>query len=79
MQNAKLKKTPMNVPNWLIALELCSGAVLLYISSSALIGTDMHLVNRNQDKKTELLQSSLPNPSTEMLMLSINTTPRHVK
>lgn len=63
----------MNVPNWLIALELASGAALLYISSSALINTDMHLANRNTKPVERELHSSLHLNSGEPLVLTANT------
>ncbi|MCB1756166.1 MAG: hypothetical protein KDJ38_11620 [Gammaproteobacteria bacterium] len=40
------QKPTMQVPNWLIALELALGAALLYVSSSALVLTDMHVSTR---------------------------------
>lgn len=62
MQHSAQEKNSMHVPNWLIALELGAGAALLYISSSALVNTDMH-VSRNIRVPANLVKLENP-PST---------------
>lgn len=56
MQQTTQVKNSMYVPNWLIALELGAGAALLYISSSALVTTDMH-VSRNHGTPATIEES----------------------
>lgn len=73
MQHPTQKNNSMYVPNWLIALELGAGAALLYISSSALVNTDMH-ISRNIETPAvvEELQSS-PASTEETIILSAHS------
>lgn len=74
MQHNNLKDNSMHVPNWLIAIELGAGAALLYISSSALVNTDMH-ISRNVARPTvvEELQSAPSASSEEKIILSAHS------
>ncbi|HBR96045.1 MAG TPA: hypothetical protein DD979_01540 [Gammaproteobacteria bacterium] len=51
MQNTPERPQLLHVPTWLIVLELCVGTALLYISSSTLINTDMHLARDTEDRE----------------------------
>jgi hypothetical protein len=63
-------------PNWLIAIELFAGISLLYVSSSALIETDMHIsvrpapANTIQRNNNAMLQAQ--SVKTATLLASIH-------
>ena len=69
MQPTAQENNSMYVPNWLIALELGAGAALLYISSSALINTDMH-VSRSTNKPAEIheLENTTSNANNKIIL-----------
>lgn len=74
MQHTTQEKHSMHVPNWLIALEFGAGAALLYISSSALVNTDMHISRSiSVPASVESVENTLTGLSEEKIILSAHS------
>ncbi len=69
MRLSNQEDSPMYVPNWLIALELGFGALLLYLSSTALMNVDSG-VSFISDSRSGVTARQVEKADADKLMLS---------